>query len=77
MYPMATDTHYNMLIEWCVRNRYVDNNAVKFVQGAVKETTALLEERFDHIFYTGTTMKEEKNVELKVMNKSFYSLKYG
>lgn len=32
---------------------YVDARAVVVVEGAVPETTALLEERFDHIFYTG------------------------
>ncbi|MEE2755699.1 MAG: aldehyde dehydrogenase family protein [Myxococcota bacterium] len=33
--------------------RYVDNDAIKIVEGGVPETTALLVERFDHIFYTG------------------------
>jgi aldehyde dehydrogenase (NAD+) len=33
--------------------RYTDSQAVKVVEGAVAETTRLLEERFDHIFYTG------------------------
>lgn len=32
---------------------YLDPDAVKVVEGGVTETTALLEERFDHIFYTG------------------------
>ncbi|MFJ2669857.1 aldehyde dehydrogenase family protein [Streptomyces sp. NPDC088551] len=34
--------------------RYLDNEAVAVVEGAVPETTALLEQRFDHIFYTGS-----------------------
>ena len=33
--------------------KYVDNDVVKVIQGGVKETTALLKERFDHIWYTG------------------------
>ncbi|GAA0465693.1 aldehyde dehydrogenase family protein [Streptomyces stramineus] len=33
--------------------RYLDPRAVTVVEGGVPETTALLEERFDHIFYTG------------------------
>lgn len=33
--------------------RYLDARAVAVVTGAVEETTALLEQRFDHIFYTG------------------------
>ncbi len=32
---------------------YFDPNTVAVVTGAVDETTALLEQRFDHIFYTG------------------------
>jgi aldehyde dehydrogenase (NAD+) len=32
---------------------YVDSEAVRVVEGGVPETTALLAERFDHIFYTG------------------------
>ncbi|MEU2061113.1 aldehyde dehydrogenase family protein [Streptomyces sp. NPDC013455] len=32
---------------------YLDNDAVAVVEGGVPETTALLAERFDHIFYTG------------------------
>lgn len=33
--------------------RYLDTDAVAVVTGGVPETTALLEQRFDHIFYTG------------------------
>ncbi|WP_328537697.1 aldehyde dehydrogenase family protein [Streptomyces sp. NBC_00344] len=33
--------------------RFVDRDAVAVVEGAVPETTALLEQHFDHIFYTG------------------------
>ncbi|MER7578807.1 aldehyde dehydrogenase family protein [Kitasatospora sp. NPDC097691] len=33
--------------------RYLGEEAVAVAEGAVPETTALLEERFDHIFYTG------------------------
>src|SRR5262249_59119552 len=35
--------------------RYLDDQAVVVVEGAVPETTALLEQRFDHIFFTGST----------------------
>src|SRR5204863_96848 len=34
--------------------RYLDPDAVAIVEGGVEEATALLEERFDHIFYTGS-----------------------
>lgn len=33
--------------------QYLDSNAFACVQGAVPETTALLEQRWDHILYTG------------------------
>ncbi|MFN3200486.1 MAG: aldehyde dehydrogenase family protein [Bradymonadia bacterium] len=33
--------------------KYLDTDAIAVVEGAVPETTALLAERFDHIFYTG------------------------
>jgi aldehyde dehydrogenase (NAD+) len=32
---------------------YLDTDAISVVEGGVPETTALLAERFDHIFYTG------------------------
>jgi len=32
---------------------YLDPEAIAFVEGGVDETTALLEQRFDHILYTG------------------------
>lgn len=33
--------------------QYLDERAVRVVEGAVDETTELLRQRFDHIFYTG------------------------
>ncbi len=36
-------------------HHYVDDDAIAVVEGAVPETTALLENRFDHIFFTGST----------------------
>lgn len=40
-----------MLARWIPE--YLDRDAVRVVEGGVPETTALLAERFDHIFYTG------------------------
>ena len=34
--------------------KYVDSSCVQVVEGGVDETTSLLEQRFDHIFYTGS-----------------------
>jgi aldehyde dehydrogenase (NAD+) len=42
-----------VLVELC--GRYLDRNAVRVVAGGVTESTALLEQRFDHIFFTGGT----------------------
>ncbi len=36
--------------------RYLDTDAVAVVEGGVPETTALLEQRFDHILYTGNAV---------------------
>lgn len=33
--------------------KYLDNDAVRVIEGAVDETTCLLEQRWDYIFYTG------------------------
>lgn len=33
--------------------QYLDSDAIQVVEGAVEETKAILEERFDHVFYTG------------------------
>jgi aldehyde dehydrogenase (NAD+) len=35
--------------------RYLDDRAVVVVEGGVPETTALLQQRFDHVFFTGST----------------------
>jgi aldehyde dehydrogenase (NAD+) len=35
--------------------RYVDPDALVVVEGGVAETTAILEQRWDHIFFTGST----------------------
>jgi aldehyde dehydrogenase (NAD+) len=34
-------------------DQYLDNDAVVFVEGGIPESTALLEQRWDHILYTG------------------------
>jgi len=41
------------LVELC--GRYLDDRTIKVVAGGVEESTALLEQRFDHIFFTGGT----------------------
>lgn len=41
------------LVELCAK--YLDTEAVRVVAGAVEESTALLEQQWDHIFFTGGT----------------------
>jgi len=50
--PSEIAAHCSKLIAELVP-KYLDGNAVRVVEGAVEETTALLKLRFDHIFYTG------------------------
>lgn len=44
----ATSTLLSKLLE-----EYLDNSSIRVVEGAVAETTALLEQKWDKIFYTG------------------------
>ena len=41
-----------ILLEFLLK-KYLDTDSFAVVNGAVKETTVLLEQKFDHIFYTG------------------------
>lgn len=50
--PSEVTPHVSaVLAKWIPQ--YMDPEAIALVEGGVAETTALLEERFDHIFYTG------------------------
>jgi aldehyde dehydrogenase (NAD+) len=51
--PSEVAPHTSDLIAELVP-RYLDERAVQVVTGGVEETSALLQERFDHIFYTGS-----------------------
>ena len=50
--PSEVTPHVSALLAELVA-KYLDQDAIVLVEGAVDETTALLEQRFDHIFYTG------------------------
>jgi aldehyde dehydrogenase (NAD+) len=50
--PSEVTAHTSRLLAQLVPS-YLDPDAVAVVEGAVAETTALLAERFDHVFYTG------------------------
>jgi aldehyde dehydrogenase (NAD+) len=50
--PSEVTPHTSALIAEIVP-RYLDRDCIRVVEGAVEETTELLEQRFDHILYTG------------------------
>jgi aldehyde dehydrogenase (NAD+) len=50
--PSEVTPHTSALLAKIV-SQYLDPDAITLVEGAVDETTALLDERWDHIFYTG------------------------
>jgi aldehyde dehydrogenase (NAD+) len=50
--PSEVSSHTSRLIAELLP-RYVDGDCIQVVEGGVPETTALLAERFDYIFYTG------------------------
>jgi aldehyde dehydrogenase (NAD+) len=50
--PSEITSHVSAAIARLVP-RYLDPEACTVVEGGVAETTALLEQRFDHVFYTG------------------------
>jgi len=52
MKPSEISSHTSALLTRLVP-RYMDSRAVAIVEGGVPETTELLRQRFDHIFYTG------------------------
>eukprot|EP00164_Ancoracysta_twista_P000087 GFYU01000124.1.p1 GENE.GFYU01000124.1~~GFYU01000124.1.p1 ORF type:complete len:505 (+),score=211.57 GFYU01000124.1:89-1603(+) len=52
--PSEVSEHSNALLSKLIA-KYLDNDCIKVVNGAVAETQAVLEERFDLIMYTGNT----------------------
>ncbi|KAG0346272.1 aldehyde dehydrogenase 3, member A2 [Podila humilis] len=52
--PSEVSTHSAALLTQIVQ-KYMDPSVIQVVNGGVDETTVLLKERFDHIFYTGGT----------------------
>lgn len=52
MKPSELSSHTSKCLAEIVP-QYLDNVAIKVVEGAVDETTELLAQKFDHIFYTG------------------------
>ena len=57
--------------------KYVDTDAIALVEGGVPETTALLEERFDHIMYTGNGSVAKIVMEAAARNLTPVTLELG
>jgi len=50
--PSEVTPHVSAVLAELV-DKYLDNNAIALIEGGVAETTELLAQKFDHIFYTG------------------------
>lgn len=50
--PSEVTPHVSTVLADLV-DKYLDNNAITLIEGGVAETTELLAQKFDHIFYTG------------------------
>ena len=50
---------------------YVDSTCIKVVEGGVEETTALLEQRWDKIFYTGQALNNCKLSGCEILQISY------
>ena len=57
--------------------KYVDTDAIALVEGGVPETSALLEERFDHIMYTGNGSVGRIVMEAAARNLTPVTLELG
>jgi aldehyde dehydrogenase (NAD+) len=57
--------------------RYLDHRAIAVVEGAVSETTELLAQRFDHIFYTGNSRVARLVMAASIKNLTPVTLELG
>ncbi len=56
---------------------YLDPDCIALVEGAVEETAALLEQRFDHIFYTGNAQVGRVIMQAAARNLTPVTLELG
>ncbi|CAG8465694.1 10608_t:CDS:2 [Ambispora leptoticha] len=57
--------------------KYLDHNAYRIVQAGPEGTVKLLEQKFDHIFYTGSTAVGKKVMEAAAKNLTPVTLELG
>ena len=74
--PSEITENTSALLAKLVR-KYLDPKAVAIVEGAIPETTALLNERFDHIFYTGNGTVARIIMEAAAKNLTPVTLELG
>jgi aldehyde dehydrogenase (NAD+) len=55
--------------------RYVDNTCIKVIEGGVPKTTALLEQKWDKIFYTGQCQSISMSVLLPLRSPTYVTMK--
>ena len=63
------------LAEWLPR--VLDNRAVAVIEGGIAEATALLAEKFDHIFYTGNSAVGRIVMEAAAVHLALKSGNFG
>ncbi|KAA0234065.1 MAG: Aldehyde dehydrogenase [Acidimicrobiales bacterium] len=56
---------------------YLDTDAVAVIEGGVPETSALLEQRFDHVFFTGSTRVGQVVMEAAAKHLTPVTLELG
>ncbi len=57
--------------------KYLDPECITLIEGAVEETSALLEQRFDHIFYTGNGVVAKVVMEAAAKHLTPVTLELG
>ncbi len=74
--PSEVSANTSAVIARGVRD-YLDGDAIRVVEGGVPETTALLKEQFDHIFYTGGGIVGRIVMEAAARNLTPVTLELG
>lgn len=74
--PSELSMHSSLLLEklW---PKYFDSNQIALINGGVKETQDLLKQRFDYIFYTGSTAIAKIIMEAAAKNLTPVTLECG
>lgn len=74
--PSEMAPHCSEVIARIVKD-FLDNDCIKVIEGAVAETTALLEQRWDHMFYTGNGVVGRLVMQAAAKNLTPVTLELG